>query len=103
MRGRTRDKQVHWPSDFSRRVETRWGDRTDRALSHHERRGASMKAERWQHVKQLMEEAIAIAPDDRSLFLESACHGDAEIRSEIDSLLAAHDDAGTAFLDRKSV
>jgi len=62
-----------------------------------------MKAERWQQVKRLMEEAVALAPGDRSSFLETACQGDADVRREVDSLLAAHEQAGTSFLNNPAV
>ena len=62
-----------------------------------------MKPERWQQVKQLMEEAIALAPGDRPSFLEAACRGDAGVRREVDSLLASHDQAGTGFLNQPAV
>src|SRR5262245_49762473 len=62
-----------------------------------------MTTERWQRVKELMDKAIALAPDDRSSYLDSACNGDTGIRREVDSLLAAHDKAGTAFLKNPAV
>jgi eukaryotic-like serine/threonine-protein kinase len=57
-----------------------------------------MNAERWQRVKQLLEEAIAIDADDRSSFLDRACDSDAGLRREVDSLLSSHEQAGTGFL-----
>src|ERR1700736_240387 len=57
-----------------------------------------MNAERWQRVKQLLEEAIALDADQRSSFLERACDSDAGLRREVDSLLSSHEQAGTGFL-----
>ncbi len=52
----------------------------------------------WSEVKQLLDEAIALDRAERRSFLERACNGDAELRRELESLLASHDDAGTGFL-----
>jgi serine/threonine protein kinase len=38
--------------------------------------------------------ALARAPASRSAFLDEACGGDGELRRELESLLAAHEDAG---------
>ncbi|HEX5864295.1 MAG TPA: protein kinase, partial [Casimicrobiaceae bacterium] len=46
----------------------------------------------------MLEEAIALAPTDRSTFLDRACGGDAELRREVESLLSSHEQAGTGFL-----
>ncbi len=58
-----------------------------------------MNPERWQRVKQLLEEAIALNAVERASFLDVACDGDIELRREIDSLLASHEQAGTDFLE----
>src|SRR5229473_2269537 len=57
-----------------------------------------MNAERWQRVKQLLEEAIALDAGDRSSFLDHACDSDVGLRREVDSLLSSHEQAGTGFL-----
>jgi non-specific serine/threonine protein kinase/serine/threonine-protein kinase len=57
-----------------------------------------MNAERWQRVKQLLEQAIALDAVERSSFLDRACDSDAGLRREIDSLLSSHEQAGTGFL-----
>ncbi len=57
-----------------------------------------MNAERWQRVKQLLEEAIALDAVERSSFLDRACDTDAGLRREVDSLLSSHEKAGTGFL-----
>jgi eukaryotic-like serine/threonine-protein kinase len=43
--------------------------------------------ERWQRIKQLFGDASALAPEARAALLDQACAGDAELRSEVDSLL----------------
>src|SRR6266852_9376001 len=57
-----------------------------------------MNAERWQRVKQLLEEAIALDTGERSSFLDHACDSDPGLRREVDSLLSSHEQAGTGFL-----
>ena len=54
--------------------------------------------ERWQRVKQLLDEAIGINAADRSSFLERTCAGDSDLRREVESLLSSHEQAGTNFL-----
>ena len=54
--------------------------------------------DRWQRVKRVLDDAIAVDPTERSLFLDRACDGDAELRREVESLLSAHEQAGSAFL-----
>src|SRR5580765_2778709 len=68
------------------------------ALSCDDRRGAGMNPERWQQVKQLLDQAIAFDAAERPSFLERQCGTDSELRSEVDSLLSAHDQAGSGFL-----
>ena len=57
-----------------------------------------MNPERWQQVKQLLDHAIAFNASDRGSFLDRACHGDSELRGEVESLLFSHDRAGSGFL-----
>src|SRR6516225_1164167 len=46
----------------------------------------------WDRVQSLFLEAVELSPKERSRFLDEACRGDAELRLEIESLLA-HDGA----------
>src|SRR6266403_2779316 len=62
-----------------------------------------MNSERWQRVKQLLEEAIALDADERSSFLDRVSDGDSELRREVDSLLSSHEQAGTGFLKTPAV
>ncbi len=50
-------------------------------------------AARWGHAKQLFDAALGRAPAERSAYLDAAC-ADAEMRREVESLLASHDRAG---------
>ena len=57
-----------------------------------------MTSESWERTKKILEDGLKLAPEKRSAFLDSACGGDAELRSEVESLIAAHEEAGSGFL-----
>ena len=48
-----------------------------------------MTPERWQQVKEILGGALETAPLGRAVFLEQACGGDADLRQEVESLLAS--------------
>jgi eukaryotic-like serine/threonine-protein kinase len=54
--------------------------------------------ERWERVKELLHQAMLLAPEERNSFLDEACSGNSALRSEIESLLAADADAPANFL-----
>jgi len=47
-----------------------------------------MTPERWQKIEQLAQAAMDRQPNQRQAFLAQACHGDDELRREVESLLA---------------
>ncbi|MGC4028497.1 MAG: serine/threonine-protein kinase [Steroidobacteraceae bacterium] len=49
-----------------------------------------MTPESWQRVKELFSAASELPADDTAAWLDAACGGDAQLRAEVDSLLAAH-------------
>jgi serine/threonine protein kinase/tetratricopeptide (TPR) repeat protein len=51
--------------------------------------------ERWERVKEIVQGALALAPAERMAWVADACRGDAELAGEVDSLLAAHEEAGS--------
>ncbi|MBC7929532.1 MAG: hypothetical protein H7Z38_03095, partial [Rubrivivax sp.] len=57
-----------------------------------------MTPERWQRIKELFHAAIERAPAERRAFLDEACAGDAQMRTEVETLVAAHEREGE-FLD----
>ncbi|MGH9836551.1 MAG: protein kinase domain-containing protein, partial [Blastocatellia bacterium] len=59
-----------------------------------------MSPERWQQIERLYHDALKLAPEHRLAFLDRACAGDDELRREVESLLASHDEAGT-FIDKQ--
>jgi serine/threonine protein kinase len=61
-----------------------------------------MDAKRWGQIKEVYDRALDLRGDEREGVLAEACGGDADLRREVESLLAAHDDAGT-FLQSPAV
>jgi len=57
-----------------------------------------MSTERWERTKQILEEALRIAPERRPAYLDVACGVDRELRTEVESLISAHEEAGSQFL-----
>src|SRR5262245_39601746 len=61
-----------------------------------------MDAKRWEQIKEVYDRALDLSGDEREGFLSEACGDDDDLRREVESLLAAHDDAGT-FLQSPAV
>jgi eukaryotic-like serine/threonine-protein kinase len=59
--------------------------------------------ERWQKVRDVLEQALELAPEKRSRFLDVACSSDPSLRSEVQSLLSADEQARTSFLETPPV
>src|SRR6476646_6014203 len=60
----------------------------------------SMTPERWRVVDTILKAALACEPARRDAFVADACGGDADLRREVASLLAAHGSSDHAFLER---
>jgi serine/threonine protein kinase/tetratricopeptide (TPR) repeat protein len=56
--------------------------------------GMPMSTDRWQHVQELFEAAIECEGEARARVLEQRCGADADLRREVESLLAAHERPG---------
>ena len=54
-----------------------------------------MDAERWARIKSVFYTAAERPADERPAFIKSQCDGDESLASEVESLLAAHDGAGS--------
>jgi serine/threonine protein kinase len=54
-----------------------------------------MNPERWEKVKELFDAALQCEPGERRRFLERICGDDIELREEVASLLASHEEAGS--------
>jgi hypothetical protein len=52
-----------------------------------------MEPERWQQIESLFYAALACPPPERQGRLNQTCSGDAALRQEVESLIAAHDQA----------
>src|SRR5499426_491946 len=61
-----------------------------------------MEAKRWGQIKEIYDRALDLSRDQREGFLAEACAADDDLRREVESLLAAHEDAGT-FLQSPAV
>jgi serine/threonine-protein kinase len=48
----------------------------------------------WTRIEEILAGALERQPAERAAFLDQACAGDASVRSEVDSLLAAHERPG---------
>jgi serine/threonine protein kinase/Tol biopolymer transport system component len=57
-----------------------------------------MDAERWRRAGEVFDAATALPPEKRAAFLDEACSGDPELRSEVESLLS-HDRSAASFLE----
>src|SRR5437899_5513683 len=56
-----------------------------------------MTPERWQQLKQIFQSALERNPAERAAFLNQACADDPALRSEVESLIASHDQAGASI------
>ncbi|MDQ3254928.1 MAG: protein kinase, partial [Acidobacteriota bacterium] len=61
-----------------------------------------MEADREQQIDELFHHALARESAERTLFLAEACDGDEELRREVSSLLAAHEEAD-GFMEKPVV
>jgi Tol biopolymer transport system component len=57
-----------------------------------------MSPDRWDHVRRTFFAALERPPAERARFVDESCAGDPDLRRELDSLLASHDQAGS-FLE----
>ena len=61
-----------------------------------------MNSEKWEQAKQLYEAALKIGRDERPRFLAENSTGDEEVLREVESLLAASDEA-SGFLETPAI
>jgi serine/threonine protein kinase/tetratricopeptide (TPR) repeat protein len=55
--------------------------------------------ERWEQISEVMEKALSLATTQRKQYLKETCAHDSELRREVESLLASHEQAGSRFLN----
>jgi len=61
-----------------------------------------VKPERWQEVKEVLAGALERAPGERIAYLDQAC-AEPALRREVESLIAAHEQAQTSFLAQPTI
>ncbi len=59
------------------------------------RNGIRMSPDKWKKIDELLDQALDLPPDRHSAFLAEVCGDDEELRRELESLLAAHQKAGS--------
>src|SRR5579859_854712 len=57
-----------------------------------------MTGERWKEVRTVLESALCLDSEGRRAYLNQACASDSSLRREVESLLAADEQARTSFL-----
>jgi eukaryotic-like serine/threonine-protein kinase len=57
-----------------------------------------MTPERWEQIRDVLEQALELAPGERSAFLNRACSSDQSLRQEVETLLASSADLDSNFL-----
>jgi serine/threonine protein kinase len=62
-----------------------------------------LNPERWQQVREILDKTIALRTSERSPYLDKVCTGDLELRTEVESLLGSHEQAGSIFLNTPAV
>ena len=61
-----------------------------------------MKPERWRQIERLYNQALEIKESQRTVFLREACAGNADLRQDIEQLLAEEPDAAS-FLEKPAL
>lgn len=56
-----------------------------------------MDTARWNEVKAVFGDVLALPPDQRAAFLADACGTDADLHAQVASLLASYDEAPAYF------
>jgi eukaryotic-like serine/threonine-protein kinase len=59
--------------------------------------------EQWPRIKEIVGAALELEPSQREAYLDEACSLDRELRTEVESLLAAYDEAGDFSLHPSAV
>jgi eukaryotic-like serine/threonine-protein kinase len=62
-----------------------------------------MTPERWQQIRDVLEKALELAPEERSAYLNQACSSDPSLRQEVETLLASSADVRSNFLQSSTL
>jgi|GEM_PF-2934916 len=57
-----------------------------------------MTPERWKQIEEVFQTALEREPNQRAAFLDTVCDGDKELQREVESLLAADQQANSSFI-----
>jgi len=61
-----------------------------------------MEAEGWDRVKRVLQAALDVPAEERTMYLRETCGDDHDLRTEVESLLVAHQQAGS-FAQRPAI
>jgi serine/threonine protein kinase len=61
-----------------------------------------MTPERWQKIDRVLQSALELRREERAGFLEEACAGDTKLRSDVESFMVAHEQAG-GFIETPAI
>jgi Tol biopolymer transport system component len=56
-----------------------------------------MSPDRWRRIKEILDVSLSLEPAEREQYLSRVCESDTDLRSEVESLIEAHDAAGDLF------
>jgi Protein kinase domain len=59
----------------------------------------ALTSEQWRQVKEIFQAAVELPAAEREAYLAGACEGDPSLRTEIESLIAAHEEPGSFLGD----
>src|SRR5262249_4840710 len=62
-----------------------------------------MTPERWQQVRQVLEDALGLPIEQRSAFLDRACSTDASLRRDVESVLVVAEEADSNVLPSSAI
>jgi non-specific serine/threonine protein kinase/serine/threonine-protein kinase len=62
-----------------------------------------MTPERWEQIRDVLDGALNLAPDERSAFLDRACSSDPSLRNEVEVLLAQNAHVPSDFLQSSAM
>jgi eukaryotic-like serine/threonine-protein kinase len=62
-----------------------------------------MTPERWEQIRDVLERALELAPEQRSVWLDEACSSDPSLRKEVEVLLADSADVPSGFLQSSAL
>jgi len=60
-----------------------------------------MTPERWQQIRDVLAQALEVAPTQRAAVLDQACSSDHSLRQQVESLLSSSDDVQSSFLESR--